>query len=91
MSQPKVWNLRDPACPTTVVRIDRRTFYGNPFRIGFDGNRETVIRKYREWVVGQPTILAAIRQNLCGKDLGCHCAPEACHGDVILEIANATI
>ena len=33
--------------------------------------------------------LAALPE-LRGKDLVCWCAPEACHGDVLLELANAS-
>lgn len=71
------------------VRIDRATIWGNPFVIGKDGNREQVIAKYREWIMGQPQKLAHVRQALPGKVLGCWCAPKACHGDVLVEIANS--
>ena len=33
-----------------VVRIDRRTRWGNPFVIGRHGNREEVIERYRAWL-----------------------------------------
>jgi hypothetical protein len=32
--------------------------------------------------------MAALRE-LRGKDLVCWCAPDACHGDVLLVLANA--
>jgi hypothetical protein len=35
-----------------------------------------------------PDIKDAARIELRGLDLVCWCAPEACHGDVLLEIAN---
>ncbi len=57
--------------------------------IGKDGDRETVIRKYREWVVTKPHLMAAIHE-LRGKVLGCWCAPKACHGDVLVSLANDT-
>jgi hypothetical protein len=72
------------------VRIDRRTRWGNPFRIGRDGDRETVIAKYRahlerELAAGHVTFadLAALH----GKRLGCWCVPQPCHGDVLVEAA----
>lgn len=73
------------------VLIDRKTFWGNPYVIGRDGTREEVIAKFRAsfWmdiVDGQVSLrrLAA----LDGKRLGCHCAPEPCHGDVLLQAAR---
>lgn len=64
------------------VRIDRRSKWGNPFRIGPDGTRAEVIEKYEAWLQTQPDLLAALPE-LQGKRLGCWCAPEPCHGDVL--------
>lgn len=50
-------------------------------------NREEAIRHYREWIVTQPELMAALPE-LRGKVLGCWCAPLACHGDVLVELAN---
>lgn len=71
------------------VRIDRQTHWGNPFVIGKDGTREEVIAKYRDWILSEPDIVAMVKRELRGKTLGCWCAPKACHGDVLLELANA--
>jgi hypothetical protein len=49
--------------------------------------RADVIAMYRRWLQLQPDLLAALPE-LRGKDLVCWCAPEACHGDVLLELAN---
>jgi len=73
-------------CPQT----GKLSKWGNPFEIGRDGARETVIRKYREWIVTQPQLMAALPE-LRGKVLGCWCAPKACHGDVLSEMANTRI
>jgi hypothetical protein len=72
------------------VYIGRPSKWGNPFEIGRDGDRETVIKKYREWIQTRPDLLAALPE-LKGKVLGCWCAPRACHGDVLSEMANALI
>jgi hypothetical protein len=69
------------------VYIGRPSKWGNPFEIGRDGDRETVIRKYREWLPNQPELMAALPE-LKGKTLGCWCAPKACHGDILFELAN---
>jgi len=70
------------------VLIDRTTEWGNPYVIGPDGDRSDVIRKYRQWIESFPHKKRIIREKLRGKVLGCWCAPRACHGDVLLEIAN---
>lgn len=63
--------------------------FANPYRIGKDGTREEVIAKYREWLLGQPDLLAWL-PTMKGKVLGCWCAPLPCHGDVLAELADAT-
>ena len=75
------------------IYIGRPSALGNPFVIGKDGDRPTVIRKYEAWLAGQlknPTSAASLelrrlaelaaQRNIC---LVCWCAPERCHGDVI--------
>ena len=69
------------------VLVDRSTPLGNPFRIGRDGTREEVIAKFERWVPTQPQLMARIKK-LRGQTLGCHCAPRACHADVIARLAN---
>lgn len=71
------------------VYIGRPSKWGNPFEIGRDGTREEVIDKYREWIATQPQLLAELLM-LRGKTLACWCAPKACHGDVLAELANAS-
>ena len=60
----------------------------NPFVIGKDGTRDEVIKKYEAWLLAQPALLAALPE-LRGKTLGCWCAPQACHGDVLARLAEA--
>lgn len=84
----KVYNKKSKDIPSDAVYIGRPTKFGNPFQIGKDGNREEVISKYRQWVMCQPELLKAIKEELKGKDLVCWCAPDPCHGDVLIELAN---
>jgi hypothetical protein len=70
------------------VYIGRGSKWGNPFRIGKDGTRADVIRKYEVWLQEQPELLAALPE-LKGKTLGCFCAPKPCHGDILARLANA--
>ncbi len=90
---------------TTVVNRRREAFdvyigrgspLGNPYRIGPDGERDEVIRKYAyDFPLRfrtEPDFREAVLS--CeGKRLGCYCKPEACHGDVIarfLELRRET-
>lgn len=66
----------------------RGSIWGNPFTIGRDGDRGTVIRRHREWLLARPELIARARADLAGKDLVCFCAPRACHGDTLIELAN---
>jgi hypothetical protein len=72
--------------PPNAVYVGRPTKWGNPYKIGVDGNREEVIAKYREWLKKKleedPTFLDPLK----GKDLACWCPlNKPCHADVILE------
>lgn len=82
--------------PTTVVHckkdeydvyIGRPSIWGNPFKIGPDGTRLQVIKKYRKYVTDDPELMSAISE-LKGKRLGCWCYPLPCHGDVLAELAD---
>lgn len=85
---PKVLNKYTSGIPSGSVYIGRPSAFGNPFSIGRDGTREEVIEKYRKWIVTKPDLVDKIKKELRGKDLVCFCSPRACHGDVVLEIAN---
>lgn len=64
--------------------------WGNPFRIGEDGDREQVIERYRSWLWRQikaGEVDLADLAALHGKVLGCWCAPQPCHGEVLASAA----
>jgi hypothetical protein len=87
----KVLNARHVGRQATGSRVyvGRPSKWGNPFIIGRDGTREEVVAKYRAWIVRQPALMAALHDELRGKDLVCWCAPERCHAEVLIELANA--
>lgn len=59
----------------------------NPFRIGKDGTREDVLRKYREHLTSKSALVTAFLEAAWGKKyLGCWCKPEACHANILAEI-----
>ncbi len=70
------------------VYIGRGSPYGNPFKIGVDGNREEVLEKYRVYFydrIARDSEFKMMVERLRGKTLGCFCKPQLCHGDVIKE------
>lgn len=70
--------------------IGRGSLWGNPYAIGFDGDREEVIMKYKyDFERGFLKSSKSDFLKLKGKILGCHCKPAACHGDVIAEYLNS--
>jgi hypothetical protein len=69
------------------VYIGRPSKWGNPFFLRAGMTRKAVIQQYADWIVTQPRLMAALPE-LHGKTLGCWCAPKACHGDVLLKLAN---
>jgi len=92
---------------TTVVNLKNELFdvyigrgpdedfpsFGNPFKIGEDGTREEVVKKFEEWLRGkiplyekQRTFILENMWRLKGKKLGCFCSPKACHGDIYVKL-----
>lgn len=68
----------------------KASVWGNPFIIGKDGSRDEVMKKYRAWLLSNPELLSQLPA-LKGKILGCWCAPEACHGEILAELANSDV
>lgn len=78
-----------------VVFINGKRFpemdsiWANPFKIGSDRSRDDVIDLYRKYLkkrLRTDPVLGEQLLDLDGKILGCWCKPDACHGDVILEL-----
>ena len=74
----------------STVLIDRRTKWGNPFKLGVDGDREQVIARYRAdlWRrirAGQVSLEELAELDGCW--LACWCEPLPCHGDVLARAA----
>ncbi|KAM9966096.1 hypothetical protein ACTFIR_006285 [Dictyostelium discoideum] len=66
--------------------------FGNPFVVGKDGDRNTVVKKYRDWIFSpEQNDLFNAAKELKGKILACWCSPLNCHGFVLSEIANSSI
>jgi hypothetical protein len=75
--------------PANTVYVGRRSRWGNPFKIGIDGDRDEVIRKYRTWLTEKIRKHPDFLVPLYGKDLCCWCrTDEHCHADVLLEMCK---
>jgi hypothetical protein len=85
----RVLNKRKSGIPAGAIYIGRGSKWGNPFRIGPDGDRATVIAKYEHWLRDQHHLLRALDE-LRDHHLVCVCAPLACHGDLLLRLADAS-
>lgn len=78
------------------VYVGRPSKWGNPFILAEPERRDAVIYLYKSWLCGKvkaprgesPPPIEDIRRELKGKILGCWCAPNPCHADVLLWIAN---
>jgi hypothetical protein len=85
-----VVNVRDEECDVYIGRAWKgrpESKWHNPHRIGPDGDRSTVIGKYKVRVLNSPELMAALPE-LKDKVLGCWCNPLPCHGDVLVELVN---
>lgn len=94
LQRTKGWRL-----PANTVKVDRSTRWGNPAAIGKPWEGEVVENALHAKTIFQdgvncacepfPTI-DAIRTSLRGKNVACWCRlDEPCHGDHLLEVANA--
>lgn len=95
--QPRVHNKYAGSAPKDAVYIGRPSKWGNPYthhQRGTHANfrvatREEAVERYRWWITkGGGSYLLKDLHELEGKDLVCWCRPAACHGDVLLELAN---
>ncbi|BAQ67083.1 DUF4326 domain-containing protein [Geminocystis sp. NIES-3709] len=67
-----------------LVAIDRTSDWGNPFKIGVDGDRDTVCDKF-DLYLDKNLILKKRLKKLQGKALQCWCYPKRCHGEKLIK------
>ena len=60
--------------------------WGNPFNVKKYG-REQCLVEYEKYIRQKPELFNNLEE-LRGKELGCWCAPEGCHGDVLIKLLN---
>jgi len=67
----------------------RDSLWTNPYKVGRDGTRADVLEKYEALMRAKLAANEELREELMqleGKVLGCWCAPEPCHGHVLLRL-----
>lgn len=85
---PTVFNKHHGDATVDAVYIGRPSKWGNPYVVGKDGTREECVLMYEAWLLLDNPLYEQAKKELKGKDLVCFCKPKACHGDVLLRIAN---
>lgn len=61
--------------------------WANPFKVNTPTDLPESLRLYEQHVRSNPDMISCLHQ-LSGKRLGCWCAPNACHGDVLVKLFN---
>jgi hypothetical protein len=78
-----------------VVFIDKVRYpptdsiWANPFKISATKTRDQVISEYQTYIqtkLEKSPELQSKLKTLKGKNLGCWCAPQPCHGDVLKKL-----
>ncbi len=92
------WQITWPKPNEVCFHIDRGTPLGNPYKIGPDGDRDTVVEGYDAYARGKmkhdPQFSAAVAEIAkhveAGNDvkLMCWCAPLNCHGRVVKKLVE---
>ncbi len=75
--------------PAGTVVVSRPTKWGNPHPLAL--GRGEAVRRYRDDLLSGRLRVSVddVRRELSGRDLACYCPlHEACHADVLIEIAN---
>ena len=73
------------------INIQRGTMWGNPYKIGVDGDKDTVIDLYQKLLYDKIRNKEITRQHLevlRGMRLGCTCLPKRCHGTILADVVN---
>lgn len=90
--------------PEGAVKVDRSTPWGNPFKVGVDGDAARSVELYTRLLAGlicvscktDPHAQMAAKEHaekhfrkLRGKDLACWCSlDKPCHADILLSVVN---
>lgn len=79
-----------------IVFIDKKRFpqqdsiWANPFKKDRDGTLDEILEKYEIYIrkkINDENLKDELMK-LKGKNLGCWCKPNKCHGDILLKLIN---
>jgi len=76
--------VRKEISPLAVVRIDRRSMWGNPFKMKKESERDLVCERYKSHFVERGLVQRV--EELRRKLLVCWCYPKRCHGNFLLGV-----
>lgn len=80
--------------PANTVVVTRATKWGNPFKVGVDGDASACVESFRMMLhdsISGKAIQKQVKEQLRGKNLGCFCeAGQPCHADILLTISNSS-
>lgn len=90
LSRKRGFNLQEVSRATNglnAVIVARPSKWGNPFRVGRDGDAHDCVAQFRRNCEG--SFNEEDRRALAGKNLACWCGIGLpCHAEVLLELAN---
>jgi hypothetical protein len=69
----------------------KQSLFANPFKINKNKTREQVIELYENYIRNEINKNDELKDELLklkGKNLGCWCHPEPCHGDVLIKLID---
>jgi ribA/ribD-fused uncharacterized protein len=99
---PRVWNRRDPDTPSTAVYIGRgRGPYGNPYShlpgVSAEwvaASRDEAVDAFDIWARNRIRTDPVYRRDVAAlhnRDVVCWCAPNRCHGEVLVALAGEIV
>ena len=81
--------------PPNTVSVCRPGKWGNPFKVGIDGNAAECVKKFRDDILHPNSRLGFDYDDIAelkGKNLACFCRlDQPCHADVLLDFANVNV
>jgi hypothetical protein len=87
MSEIEILNMRNtPLVADLCFRIDRKTKWGNPYKMRSERERMDVIKKYTYYLLDSELVNELYE--IKGKWLACWCYPKPCHGNVLKYLAE---
>ena len=90
----EAWNAKDNTIyigrnMSFYVKGTSKSKWANPFSVKKYG-RKGCLEKYKEYITNNKILMNSLKE-LVGKELGCWCYPQPCHGDILLKLLNENL